>query len=132
MFCISLHLLSNNDIFISSSDAGQALIAEPCGSRVYLQSNIQVLTSAMLPLRPHSQSGRLGDETEREARGSAMMKSGRRACCPVARSEADIHLNGYAAFVITRFIMLIVFTLWGRFRSRESAALMCSNTLKLQ
>lgn len=86
----------------------------------------------MLPLRPHSQSGRLGDEIGREARGSAMMKSGRIACCPVARSEADIHPNGHAAFVISIFIMLIVFTLWGMFRNRESAALMCTNTLKLQ
>lgn len=48
------------------------------------------------------------------------------------------YLNEHSAFVISAFIMLMEFILWGMIRHRESAALMCtvlrlfSNTLKLR
>lgn len=53
------------------------------------------------------------EEIEKEARGSAVMRGGRRVRCPATRSETDAPLNGHAASVISTFILLFLGVMFG-------------------
>lgn len=119
IFLSSPDLRSSNDIFISSSNAGKALITEPCEPRVYLQSNMKVLTWTTQPLRPHWQRERWADEIEE--RGERKYNNEKWQKSPLSSHKVTdwYPCAGLAAFVINIFIMLILFILrsrgWGAY-----------------